>query len=117
MPGMSVKSFGQPDETRTPPMTTVEVVRLEGGTMARMTFQPGWRWSQHIKPVVGTDSCQVRHRGVLVSGTIHVVHADGTEGDANAGDAYVIEPGQACPGTRGPTRKRACARATLTSIG
>jgi hypothetical protein len=93
MAGLSVKSFEHPDETRTPPMTVVEVVRLEGGTIARVTFQPGWRWSEHIKPVVGTDSCQVRHRGVLVSGTVHVVHADGSEGDATAGDAYVIEPG------------------------
>ena len=74
-------------------MTRVEVVRLGSQTAARFTFQPGWRWSEAIKPVVGTDSCQVRHVGAIVSGRLHVVHADGSEGDADPGDAYVIEPG------------------------
>jgi hypothetical protein len=92
MPGIVKKSFDAPDETRTPPNTTVEVVRLGGQTAARFTFQPGWRWSEAIKPVVGTDWCQVRHIGAVVSGRLHVVHRDGSEGDAQPGDAYVIEP-------------------------
>ena len=60
---------------------------------ARLTAQPGWKWSECIKPVVGGDSCQAHHVGVIVSGTMHVVHNDGTEGDITAGDGYVIEPG------------------------
>lgn len=93
MAGITMKSFAHADETRTPPNTTIEVVRLEGGTLARVTFQPGWRWSNDIKPVVKTDLCQARHRGVMISGTLHIVHADGSEGDATAGNAYLIEPG------------------------
>ena len=91
--GLSSKSFNSPDETRTPDKTTVEVVRLAGATVARFTFQPGWRWSECVKPVVGTPSCQVRHIGAIVSGRIHVVHDDGAEGDIEPGDAYIIEPG------------------------
>ena len=93
MAGITLGSFDAPDEARTPPRTRVEVVRLAWQTAARFTFQPGWRWSQSIKPVVGTESCQVRPVGAIVSGRLHVVHDDGTEGDAGLGDAYVIEPG------------------------
>ena len=93
MAGITMKSFESPDESRTPPRTTVDVVRLGETTVARFTFQPGWRWSQDIAPVVGTDSCQVRHVGAVLQGTLHTVHADGSEGEASPGDAYVIEPG------------------------
>jgi hypothetical protein len=90
---LSSKSFDSPDETRTPDKTKVEVVRLGDTTAARVTFQPGWKWSDCIKPVVGTDSCQARHVGALISGTLHVRHNDGTEAEFGAGSAYVIEPG------------------------
>ena len=93
MAGITVKSFGAPDEKKTPPKAAVEVVRLGGSSVARLTIEPGWVWSEHMKPVAGTDSCQARHLGVMVSGTIHIVHEDGTESDARAGDAYSIEPG------------------------
>jgi hypothetical protein len=93
MAGITSKSFSSPDETRTPPNTTVEVVRLGDASAARITFQPGWRWSRDMASVVGTDSCQVRHVGSVLQGTIHVVHEDGSEGEARGGDAYVIEPG------------------------
>ena len=68
MAGISSGSFNRPDETRTPNRMLVEVVRLGAVTTARITFQPGWRWSDSVKPVVGTDSCQVRHVGTIVSG-------------------------------------------------
>jgi len=93
MVGVAAKSFDSPDETRTPPNTKVEVVRLEGATAARLTLQPGWRWSEAVKPTAGTDSCQARHVGAILSGHLHVAHTDGTEADARAGDAYVVEPG------------------------
>ena len=93
MAGITCKSLDSPDETRTPPRTTVEVVRLGETTVARFTFQPGWRWSEDIKPVVGTPTCQTRHVGVIHSGTLHTVHDDGTEAELRAGDAYLIEPG------------------------
>jgi len=93
MTGLVVKSFDSPDETRSPDKTVVEVVELGSGKAARMTLQPGWRWSECIKPIVGGDSCQVRHMGVVGSGRMHIVHDDGTESDATAGNAYSIEPG------------------------
>jgi len=93
MTGLVSQSFESPTEVRSPAKTKVEVVELEGVKAARMTLEPGWRWSECIKPVAKTESCQVHHVGVLVSGTMHVVHGDGTEGDITAGTAYVIEPG------------------------
>jgi hypothetical protein len=93
MGGLSSKSFDDADETRTPDKTRVDVVRLSGATVARFTFQPGWRWSECVKPVVGTESCQARHVGALVSGRLHVVHEDGSAAEVGSGEAYVIEPG------------------------
>ena len=68
MAGVEINDFSAPDEVRRPEHTTVEVVKLAGGEIGRYTFQPGWRWSEHIKPVVGTDSCQTEHIGYVVSG-------------------------------------------------
>jgi hypothetical protein len=90
---LSAKSFDSPDEIRTPDKTKVDVVRLGAATIARFTFQPGWKWSDCVKPVVGTESCQVRHVGTIVSGRLHVVHNDGSEADVTPGHAYVIDPG------------------------
>jgi len=93
MAGAETRDFTAPDETRTPDKTTVELVNLAGGQIGRYTFQPGWRWSECIKPVVGGDSCQVEHIGYVVAGTLHVKHDDGTEIDAKAGDVYRVAPG------------------------
>lgn len=93
MAGVQTLDFDAADETRTPEKTRVDVVRLGGTTAARMTFEPGWRWSECVKPVAGTDSCQLRHVGVVGSGRLVVKHDDGTEVALSAGDAYVIEPG------------------------
>jgi hypothetical protein len=93
MPSLNAKSFDTPDETRTPDKTKIDVVDLGGPKAARMTAQRGWRWSECIKPVVGTDSCQTHHLGVVVDGVLHVVHDDGTEADVCAGQAYEIKPG------------------------
>jgi hypothetical protein len=92
--GATKKSFEKPDETRKPSKTKVEVVDLGGGTKAaRVTLEPGWKWSECIKPVAGTNSCQVRHVGTLVSGHLHVQTDDGTKIEIGPGDAYLIEPG------------------------
>jgi mannose-6-phosphate isomerase-like protein (cupin superfamily) len=93
VPGVESKSFESPDETRTPDKTKIQVVHVGGATAARITFEPGWKWSECIKPVVGTDSCQAHHVGTLLSGHMHVVHQDGDEVDLGPGDVYVIEPG------------------------
>ena len=87
------KSHDSPDETRTPNKTRVEVVRLEGYTIGRFNFEPGWRWSECVKPVVGTESCQNSHVGYAVSGQITVRLNDGTEQTVGAGQSYTIPPG------------------------
>jgi hypothetical protein len=93
MTGVTTKSFDSPDEQRTPDKTKVDVVDLGSAKAARLTAQPGWRWAECIKPVVGGDSCQARHVGVIISGSMRVAHNDGTESDLVPGSAYVIEPG------------------------
>ena len=93
MPGVEARGFDAPDETRTPDKTKIDVVRMGGTTAARFAFEPGWKWSECIKPVVGTESCQVHHIGVVQSGRMHIAHEDGTEQEIAAGEAYVIEPG------------------------
>ena len=86
--GVEHRDFSAPDETRTPDKTTIELVNVAGGQIGRYTFQPGWRWSECIKPVVDTDSCQIEHIGYCLSGRIHVTHADGTEADVAGGEVY-----------------------------
>ena len=88
-----IKSHDSPDETRTPNKTRVEVVRLEGFTIGRLSFEPGWRWSECVKPVAGTDSCQVSHASYAVTGQIGVRLDDGTERTISAGQSYTIPPG------------------------
>ena len=93
MAGVEKRDFDAPDESRTPDKTRVDVVRLGGTTVARFTMEPGWRWSECVKPVAGTDRCQHRHVGVVQSGRMRVTHDDGTVLDLAPGDPYVIEPG------------------------
>lgn len=93
MTNIAAKPFDTPDETRSPDKTSVQVVDLGDVKAARLTLQPGWRWSDCIKPVAGTDSCQARHVGTVASGHLHVRHDDGTEVDVTPGSAYRIEPG------------------------
>jgi len=90
---MDVRSMDTPDERRTPDKTTVDVVNVEGMSLARLTFQPGWRWSECVKPAVGTDSCQVSHIGYAVQGRIGVQLGSGEKATIAAGSAYAIPPG------------------------
>jgi mannose-6-phosphate isomerase-like protein (cupin superfamily) len=87
------RNLDQPDESRTPDKTEVNVVTVGGNEVGRFTFQPGWRWSECVKPVAGTASCEMTHLGYVVSGQLHVAHDDGTAVDVGPGDAYVIEAG------------------------
>ena len=93
MAGVESRDFDSPDETRTPDKTKVDIVRMGDTTVGRFAFEPGWRWSECVKPVAGTESCQARHVGVVHSGRITVKHEDGTELELGPGDAYIIEPG------------------------
>ena len=93
MGGLASKNFGTPDDVRAFPKGRVEVITLGGTTVGRATFEPGWRWSECVKPIAGTDSCEVAHLGYVISGHMHVVMDDGTEGDAAPGDLFDISPG------------------------
>jgi hypothetical protein len=93
MAGVEKRDFDSPDESRTPDKTQVNVVHMGGTAAARYTMEPGWRWSECVKPVAGTESCEHRHVGVVQSGKMRVTHNDGTMLELEAGDAYVIEPG------------------------
>lgn len=93
MAGIEARDFSSPDETRTPDKTKIELLSIAGGQIGRYTFQPGWRWSECIKPIVKTDSCEVEHIGYLISGTLHLKHDDGTEQDITPGMVYRIAPG------------------------
>ena len=93
MAGVEAHDFSSPHETRTPDKTRSEIVRMSGASVARLTLQPGWSWEACIKPVVGTESCQNRHLGVVSQGRMTIRHDDGTQVDLKPGDAYIIEPG------------------------
>jgi quercetin dioxygenase-like cupin family protein len=90
---LEVKSHNSPDEKRRPDKSEIDVVTVGDYTVGRFTFEPGWRWSDCIKPVVQTDSCQNSHVGFCVSGALAVETTDGNRINISAGDSYTIPPG------------------------
>ena len=90
---LEAKSFDEPDEKRRPPKTQVDVVNLGDTTLGRFTFEPGWRWSETVKTVVNTDTCQVNHVGICAAGTLTVEMADGSRATVSPGHAYTIPAG------------------------
>ena len=95
MAGLVRMSFDSPEETRPfeGGMGQVQVVNSEAGTVGRATFLPGWRWSEHVKPIADTDTCEAAHTGYFVSGRMNVVMDDGEEIEYGPGDFGVIPPG------------------------
>ncbi len=87
------KNLESPDETRSFEHGELALVDLGGTTFARAVFRPGWRWSKDLKPLAGTDSCQVAHQAVVVSGRLRVKMDSGEETELAAGDAHVVGPG------------------------
>jgi uncharacterized cupin superfamily protein len=87
------KNFENPDEVRSINQGKVEVVTLGEVTAMRATFEPGWKWSESVKPVAGTDSCQVPHLMYAVSGRMRVRMDDGSEAEFGPGDVGSIAPG------------------------
>jgi uncharacterized cupin superfamily protein len=88
------KRFDEADETR--PFRDkgqVELVSLGDGVVGRATFQPGWKWSDHVKPIAGTPSCQAAHVGYVLSGRQRILMDDGSELDISAGDVVSIPSG------------------------
>jgi class 3 adenylate cyclase len=91
--GQHVRSFSSPDELIDLGVVRAALVTVGGLTVSHDVHQPGWRWSTHIKPVVGTESCQVRHVGVILKGRMHVVLDDGQEFEAGPLDLFDIPAG------------------------
>ena len=94
MSGIEVKNLDSPDETR--PFAghgKADMVKVAGRTVGRGRFEPGWRWSEDVKPIAGTDSCEVSHLGYVLSGQMHVKMDDGSEADLGPGDAVALPPG------------------------
>src|SRR6202011_5254802 len=93
MARMEKKNLSQPDEARAFPQGCLELVTLGGITFGRATFQPGWKWSTSVKPLVQTRSCEVPHLQYHVSGRLRVVMDDGTEEEFGPGDVSLLPPG------------------------
>ena len=95
MSGLDVKSVSSPEEVR--PFQdgkgTAAVVHVAGQPVLYATFEPGWRWSEHVKPIAGTDSCQTNHFGYALSGRMRVAMDDGSESEIGPGDVATIAPG------------------------
>jgi quercetin dioxygenase-like cupin family protein len=88
------KRFDNSDETR--PFQDkghVKLVNIGDGVVGLATFEPGWKWSDHVKPLAGTDSCQVPHVGYVLSGRQIVVMDDGTQLEIGPGDVVSIPAG------------------------
>lgn len=87
------KSMSQPDEVRTFNHGRVEIVNIGGGTVGRIVLDPGWRWSNDVKPIAGTELCEAPHFQYVVAGRLAVRMADGEEIEVKAGDVSLVPPG------------------------
>ena len=90
------KSFGAPESVNELPSGKArgEVVSVEGGIIVRVIMQPGFRWSNDIKPLAGGEACTMRHLGTVLEGTYHFEFADGTEFDVGPGGVYDVPAGR-----------------------
>jgi hypothetical protein len=87
------RSFGSPNETREFPNGHAEVLDIGGVQIGRLTFEPGWRWSNDVKPIAGTDSCQAPHFQYHVQGRLAIRMDDGSEFVAGPGDVTSLPSG------------------------
>ena len=90
---MQKKSMNRPEETRNFPKGKLELVNFEGVTFGLLTLEPGWKWSENLKPLIKTESCQAPHTNYHLSGKLHVIMDDGTENEFGPGDIGVVPPG------------------------
>jgi hypothetical protein len=87
------KAFAAPDEVRTFEQGELRLLKIGGADIGQLVLAPGWRWSEHVKPIAGTDLCEAPHFQYHVQGTLHIVMADGTELDAKPGDVTALPQG------------------------
>ena len=87
------KDLKEPDETRTFEKGKLELINMDGGAIGRLSLEPGWRWSKHVKPIAGTDLCEAPHFQYHVSGRLHILMADGSEFEAGPGEVTSLPSG------------------------
>lgn len=87
-----IKRFEQPDDVREMIKGRFEIVRLGGITIGRATYQPGWKWSEHVGPSLGATRCSVEHVGLVLSGTATAAFGDGRVIELHAGELFYIPP-------------------------
>jgi uncharacterized cupin superfamily protein len=87
------KSFDGNAEVREFPLGKVELLEVDGVTIGRATFQPGWRWSTSLKETTGTQSCEAPHFQYVISGVLHIKMDDGSEFDLKPGDVSMLPSG------------------------
>jgi hypothetical protein len=87
------KTFAVPDETRTFERGRVEIVRVADSDIGRLTLEPGWRWSNHVKPIAGTDLCEAPHFQYRAAGSLHIEMADGRVLECGPGDVVAVPEG------------------------
>lgn len=90
---IAVRRFDQPDELRQMPLGRFELLRLGGTSVGRASYEPGWRWSQHVGKALGQSSCMVEHVGLVISGRNRITMDDGRTLDVGPGDLFAIPPG------------------------
>lgn len=88
-----IRRFEAADDQRSFAKGKFELVRIGGMTLGRATYEPGWKWSEHVGPSVGATACDVEHVGVVVSGRACVRMGDGEEVEMRPGDMFFIPPG------------------------
>jgi hypothetical protein len=88
-----MKSFEKPDEVREFPKGRLELIKVGGATVGRATFEPGWKWSTSLQPLVKTKSCEAPHFQYHVSGVLKILMDDGTEFECRAGDVSLLPSG------------------------
>jgi hypothetical protein len=93
MIGGAKGNFETPDENLAFEKISVQIVNLNGKNVKKVTVQPGWNWKEHMSQIAGTEWCEGRPFGVVVSGKYHAQHKDGTEFDILPGEAFIVEPG------------------------
>ncbi len=88
-----LKSFGRPDEVREFPKGRLELVKIGGASIGRVIFEPGWRWSHSLRPLVKTKSCEAPHFQYHLAGVLRVRMDDGSEFDCKPGDVSLLPSG------------------------
>lgn len=91
-PDVILRRFEEPDEVRELTLGRFEIVRLGGMTVGRATYQPGWRWSEHVGRALGQERCEVEHLGLVLAGVATAAFADGRVTELRAGELFYIPP-------------------------